>query len=156
MVSLYRADTVTKMGEPSSSTANLCVAVPNFVTQSTSKDEERNLDDFSTSTNIEKPDENLNDCYNLNNVMRFSDSVPELENLNNVMESSDNVPEVENLNKQMEFRNKEEKEQYILEIFRQWDAFGVPKRKIDELLSKLYPVFPFLQKSYKTSENTSY
>lgn len=54
----------------------------------------------------------------------------------------------------LNFNNEEEKNNYLLNGLREWSLRGVPKKKVDELLALLIPIFPFLPKSYKTLLHT--
>lgn len=61
---------------------------------------------------------------------------------------------VEQNNKQSDiasnFNDKEQQNNYLLHMLREWAMRGVSKKKVDALLALLEPIFPFLPKSHKT------
>jgi len=68
----------------------------------------------------------------------------------NVYEQERHVIVTEVLDKSRAFDSDEEKQQYVIEALREWALRGVSKKKVDELLALLKPVFTFLPVSYKT------
>jgi len=59
------------------------------------------------------------------------------------------------INTTLNFNEKEQFNDYLLNMLREWALRGVSKKKVDTLLTLLIPIFPFLPKCHKTLLRTS-
>jgi len=84
---------------------------------------------------------------NENDEIVFQD---EVDQENNTLQSSDDNDE--DINDQNHFETEEQKTNYVAKNLREWAIYNgnISKRKLDNLLLRLNPIFPTLPKSYKT------